>query len=375
MELVINDRIRNRVLKFFEKFTIDMKYDSIASTFSFDFLFDPDNQDHKDMACIGHFHICSLKHNDETVLTGYVLSQGFNDMPETELATLGGYSLPGVIEDCQIYPEVSGAALRDIDLKSTEESPVLDGGYPLQSDGLSLKQIAEKYLSPFRIKMVIDPSVAGLMDQTYDETTAKETQTLKAYLTELASQRNIVITHDQLGRLVFTKPSASKKPVTHFAKGETKWTSMSLSFNGKDMHSHIRTFQQQDEDEQIGSIESEVLNPYVPFVFRPRAVVQNSGDANDTENSAKNVLASELKNIRLNIGIHRWDIENKIIRPGEIISVTNPKVYLYKKSNWFVESVHLEGDADSMTARLECVLPEVYTGEVPEYLFKGINLH
>jgi len=375
MELIIFDRIRNRALTFFDEFVVEMKYDSIASTFRFSFLFNPLNPEHKEFACVSHFHIATLKHEGEVILTGYILSQHFDDEPEKQMVHISGYSLPGVLEDCEIYPSPP-VSLKDI---AFSWSPDLDvkygGGYPLQSDGLSLREIAQKYLSPFGIKMVVDSSVSDSMDEKYDETTAKATQSLKSYLCELASQRNIVITHDEFGRLVFTRPSSTRTPIAHFERGSSLFTKMSLVFDGKNMHSNIMVLQQQDEDPEIPSNENETINPYVPFVFRPRVIVQNSGDANETSNTGKNIRADELRNMKLTIDIAKWEIGKKIIRPGNIITVTNPYVYLYKKSKWFVESVTLKGNPKSLTAAMECVIPECYTGEEPVYIFKGINLH
>ncbi len=373
MELIVYDRIRNRKLVFFQGFEICMKYDSIGSTFRFDFFFDPNNNEHKELACVGHFHIVYLYEGTELLMTGYVLSQVFNDYPETKLVSIAGYSLPGVLQDCEIP---IGEPTSWIDKAKGYARHVINKIWPgtLQSDGLSLKEIAQKMLNPFNLTMVIDPSVAAAMNEIYDETTARQAQTIKSYLAELAAQKNIVITDDQFGRVVFTRPATSQKPIFHF-ESNIPGTSMSMAFSGQGMHSHIRMVQQQDVDEGIPASESQVENPYVPFVFRPHVAIQSSGDADDTEQAAKNALARELKDFTLTVETDRWFIGNKVIRPGKMITVLNPNVYLYKKSSWFIEEVTLKGNASETTAVIKCVQPCVYDGTVPQYLFKGINLH
>jgi prophage tail gpP-like protein len=373
MILEINDRIRIRRLNYFNKFEVNMKYDSLGSTFKFDFLFDPNNPEHKEMACIGHYHIAKLKEGKETLMTGYVLSEALNDYPEQQLVSIGGYSLPGVLQDCEIPV---GEPTSWVNPSKGYAKNILNKTWPgtFQSNGLSLKEIAEKTIAPFGLQMVIDPIVADLMNETYDEITAKEKQSAKSYLCELAAQKNIIVTDDQHGRIVFTRPKANQSPVFHF-QDNIPGTSMSLVFSGQGMHSHIRVVQQADVIEEIPSNEGQVENPFVPFVFRPHIAVQSSGSANDTLKAAKNLLAKELKNITLTIDIDRWNVTNKIIRPGQIISVTNPRVYLYKKSNWFVEEVNLKGDERQTIANLKCVLPCVYDGSTPKYLWEGINLH
>lgn len=352
MELVINDRIRNRKIEFFESFDITLRYDALASTFSFGFKFDPNNQEQKDLACIGHYHIASLYHNGELLLTGYILSESLTDDPTTQPVTISGYSLPGFLEDCQV--------------------PV---DYALQFNKLTLAQISEKLIEPFGLKQIIHSSVAADMNKEYTETEAKVGQTVRDILVELATQRNIIISHDQYGRLVYTRPSAKQTPIFNFEKNIPQ-TSMNLNFDGQGMHSHITVVQQKDFDPEIPADESEpIRNPYVPFVYRPHVVTQTSGNASDTQKAAENIRARELKGMTLNITTDRWIIDGKVIRPGKLLTALNPSVYLYKKSTWFIESVRLKGDSKQTVATIGCVLPEVYSGEAPSYLFKGINLH
>jgi len=355
MELIINDRIRNRRFDFFDKFALSLKYDAIGSAFSFDFYFNPDNIEQKEALCLGHYHLCSVTHNGELLLTGQILSAGFKGGPVREMVSLSGYSLPGVLEDCEIPTSL----------------------YPLQADGLSLRQIAQKLIKPFGLSMIIDSSVAALMDKVFDTSTAKESQSVRSYLSELAAQKNIVLTHTDKGELLFTRAKTNQSAVIDFdvPRGGIPGTGMELSYNGQSMHSHI-TVQKQADSDGGNAGEYTIRNPFViDGVFRPKVMSQNSGDDNDTEQAAKMALAAELKNLTLTISTDRWKVGDSIIKPNSIITVTNPSVYLYKKTTWFVESVDYKGDARSTTATLKCVLPCVYDGTTPVYIFNDINLH
>lgn len=350
MILRINDRIINRKVQYFEEFDIELKYDAVGSTFAFKYPFDPNNKDQKDMSCVGHYHTCTVEDNNETLLTGYIISPVFNSSRQPELATLGGYSLPGFLEDCEIP------------LKA----------YPLQRDGVSLKVIAENIIKHFGLKMVIDPVAASAMDEPYQETTAKETQSVKSYFSELASQKNIIITHDEFGRLIFTK-AVAKKPIFHF-DGNVPTKKMVLTFDGRQMHSEITVLKQEAFDEETANESNTIKNPYVPFVYRPHVMTQTSSKDTDNLTVAKNALAKELKALVLTIDLDRYILNEKIIRPGSFITAMNPEAYLYTRENWFVESVRLKKDAEGENTTLRCVLPEVYTGATPKYIFQGINL-
>lgn len=339
-------KIKGQKIEFFNEFEMSMKYDSVASTFSCRFYFDPKNGKIAELAHVGHYHKMTVEHNDETLITGFILSQSFFDSPVKSLASLGGYSLSGVLEDCEIPTSL----------------------YPLQSDGLTLREIAQKLIAPFGLAMVVDPAVSSKMDEVYDTSTASVTQTVKGYLNEMASQKNIIVSHTSAGALFFTKAATGKKPILDLQQG-IPGTTMSLSFNGQGMHSHITVVKEPDEDGGNAG-ESTITNPFVPYVFRPRVITQNSGDDIDTEQCAKNALAAELKNIKLTITTDRWEIGGKVIKPNNIITVTDPEIFLYDKTRWFIESVSLKGDHISTTATITCVLPEVYDGNIPHNFFE-----
>lgn len=346
MEVIINDRIRVRTVTYFNSFNMTLKHDSVASTFHFDYFFDPLNPDQAETACVSHFHEATIKHLGETLITGYILSQEFSVGAVKMLAKFAGYSKAGVLEDCQIPPS----------------------SYPLQMDGLTLRQIATRLLRPFKLTFSVDPAVAKKIDIAYPVTTAKESQTIKQYLTELATQRDIIISHDNQGNVLFTRSTEKKKPLFHVEKGVIV-TAMSLIFSGQPLHSQITAMKQVDPDKEESAGEHTVINPFVPIVFRPKVIVQSSGDDNSTKDVAENALASELRNIKLMLKIDRWDVDGIIIRPNIIISVYAPDLYIYKKTNFFVESVDYIGNSKETTCTLTCVLPCVYDGSKPENIF------
>lgn len=359
MELKIDHRKGVIDVKYFSDFTVNLKYDSVASTFGASFLFDPLNSDHLEMACVSHYHECILSHKGEKLLTGYILSHGFEEKATKQLAKIGGYSRPGVIEDCDIPTSL----------------------YPLQVDGLTLREITQKIIEPFGFGLV----VAGIakedsnqpftldekLDKKIEKTNAKESQNIKSYLTELAIQRNIVLSHDAAGNLMFTEPRTTQEPMFHVEKGVIA-TNIKMNFNGQGIHSQIEVLKQPDSAGGDGG-KVIVYNPYCPIVFRPKVVIQSSGDINTLEDFAQQVLAAELKNISLTVEVDRWEIEGKLIKPNNIITVYSPENYIFKKTRWFIQEVALKGNAESETAVLTCVLPEVYNRQYPANIFVDVH--
>jgi prophage tail gpP-like protein len=255
--------------------------------------------------------------------------------------------LSGVLEDCEIPTDL----------------------YPLQSDTKNLREIAQRFVSKFPFSVKIDGSVSGKMEQIYDITTARDSDTMKGYLTSLASQKDIVLSHTNEGNILFTKAKTKSTPIFHFESGLESVIEMSLKFNGQKMHSDI-TVVKQAGIEGGNSGQSTIQNPLVPWVYRPKVVTQNSGDDNDTYEAAKSIRSAEMKGIVLTIKTSMWELDGKVIKPNQIITVKNPELYLYKKSNWYIESVRLDGDETQTVATLTCVLPETYNGGTPSYVFE-----
>ena len=356
LTLYIDDRIRNRKVDFFNDFTLQLAHDSVGSVFSFNLYFDPNNIEHKEFICVTHFHIVRLEFNGQLILTGNITSQRFTESSVRKTVSIGGYSLPGVLEDCQIPTQ----------------------SYPLQSDGLSLRQIADKLLRPFKIKYEVDAAVSGRMSKSFDKATATESQTVKDFLTELASQKDIIISHNAEGALLFTEGKTNMTPVMvlDLTKGAQLGTEYTLDYDGQAMHSHITVQKQADlKGGNAGSVT--IRNVYViGSVYRPRVTSQTSGDDIDTSEAAKRELANELRGVKLTIKTDRWlDDDGNLFAPNTMIQVLAPQLYIYRMEDWFIESVNYEGNNTQTIATLNCVLPEVYNGKTPVSIFREINLH
>lgn len=358
MELTIYDRFKVRTVKNFTEFSVNLEYDKFGSTFSFTFLFEPFNPEHKELACEGHYHTCKVTHEGEILVKGFALTQTFSHGPAGKLCTITGYSMPGLYEDCNIPPDL----------------------YPLQSDGVSLLTIANKltkhWKDKYGIEIEVDPEVADLVNKPFKKSTASDTDTIAEYLRKMATQKKVIISHNDKGYLLFTKAKTKMQPILEFdqTKPMIPGTEFEQSFNGQGIHSHIYVQRQAS----IGGGNAGyfmIRNPYCPVLYRPKVVSQSSGDDVDTEEVANRELAAELENITLTINTDRWSVNGKIIRPNNTISIIDPYLYLYTKSTWFIRSVNLVGNEKETTATLNCVVPEVVNGEYPKSFFAGINMH
>lgn len=338
-------KAENKEITGFNQVSVSLRLDSLASTFGFVFFFDPQNTDHKKIFKPGAYPKITIEHEGQLLLTGTILSVSFGSGPQKQLATISGYSLPGVLEDCNIPVAL----------------------YPLQNDGLSLKQITERLIKNFGLALQIADLVKNAANIPFEVTTADEKQSIKSYIATLASQKHIILSHTPDGKLLFTRITTRTPIVFTYTPGKGVFTALALAFNGQAMHNTITVQKQADEEGGNEGI-STINNPYVP-TYRPRVVNQTSGDDNSTNAAARNILGEELTNITLNINTDRWDVDGKVWQPGQLISVQDDELYLYTPTTFILREVTLTADETSQTATLVAVLPEVYNNDAAKNIF------
>lgn len=333
----------------FNEYRVSLKFNSVASTFSFNF-YDDGSEVSKILSSPGKYVSAVVKYIgstgiEQTLITGTVLTHSKIANSKSQYVSVAGYSKPGIIEDCQIPTNL----------------------YPLQTDGKTFKQIAERVIQPFGLKLVVDPSIASRVNKSIPVSTAKNSETIQSYLYELAYNRNLILSHDDIGNLLITKANAGA-PVTFDFSNQFPSVEMQLEFDGQSMHSDITVVKQADSDGGNAGTASR-KNPYVG-IFRPSVRVMTSGDDIDISDSVNRELAKELSSIRLTINLDRWEINGQLLKPNSIVTVLNPVLGINKSTRFFVESIDYTGDNTVNEATLSCVLPEVYNGLEPKNIFE-----
>lgn len=401
IKLKINVRASDTLPKvmevlFFNEVHINIKFDTVASTFRLQMYFDANNQLHAELAAVSHIHECSLFYvhdepglyknendqfvttTDELIITGFMLSQLFSDSAKPSFMEIGGYSKAGVLGDC------------DIPTKA----------YPLESNGLTFRQIVNKILPYFGTSrtggfnffikstradssfsndtsggkgnsMSELKSIIANLDEDADgeipKSTAPESKNVLSYLKELAIQKDLTLSHDIFGNLIVNAAYTGDDYIFEIGTGNPKalkFTEMTMNFNGQALHSHIEGVMQPDKNG--GNLAFGMIrNPLVPIVYRPKVITVTSGDDNTIEKALRSELGNELKNIPLVIVLDRPTANGKFIMPNNTILVKNERCYLYKPSKWFIEEIDYIKNSKEETFTITSVLPGAYDrGEV-----------
>lgn len=342
-------RIHNTEFRHFNNVDVQLTFGCVASCFSVDMYYDPTVAAHRDALKPCAYAPFAL-YDDAGVLliTGVLLRMLYVSSAVPGWVRVSGYSKTGVLEDCEI--------------------PL--SSYPLQTNNLTLLQVCERLCKPFGIDVVVAPSVARIVNQKIVKTTASESQSVKSYLSQLCSGKQVVLSHTPNGELLLTNANATQAPVYSFGDGKHKGFSFSLDVNGQGMHSHVGVVRQAYKRDDGGTLGQSVLrNPYVP-VFRSAVKRQSAGRGDaDTQATARNVLSSELRNIELTIEIADLRLHDVVVRPGMMVSVHNTELYLFSPTLFFVEKVEYKDGVNDTYSRLVCYLPEVYNSVDPKNIF------
>ncbi len=406
IKLKINTRDRDekntpRILEItkFEDIDISLKFDSVASTFKFRMLFDSNDPLYAELLAPSHMHECSIYYvhdqpgtymdiretgfgkqrrfkrvfrftTDELIITGFALSTVFKSSAKPQYVEVGGYSKPGLLGDCDIPTSA----------------------YPLQSDGLSFRQIVNKILPYFsnsfrggfsfeikssRADSVFESasdgevSIKSLLaqatsdaDEDLGKTTAPESKNVLSYLKELGIQKNLTMGCDRAGNLIVDIAYTGKDYLFTIGTGSKpiRAREITCTYNGQEMHSQIELVGQPDKVDPKNFPYAIVHNPLCKIVFRPKVVTMSSGTDNTIKQAAESELGAELKNIPLVILLDSPIANGKFITPNNMIQILHRDCYLYRPSEWFIEEMHYVKNSKSEDCTVTAVLPGVYNG-------------
>lgn len=334
-------KINNNEYLFFNNISIDFFLDSVASTFSFKGRFNPENKFHKEIFKPLSFNLVEIFYPNDTLLfTGFILNTSLGSGPVRELQVLSGYSKSGIIEDCNI--------------------PV--SNYPLERVNVSLNEVIRSILRGFDLNYIILDSAKKEMNLNYKKVVAKPNETIKTFISKLCSQRNIILSHNEKGELVFFKPNINSESKKKF--NSNNCLKMDISVNGQSMHSEISVIKQPSESSKITPIDT-IKNEMVKL-NKPIVKISDSGSIGETKKSADNILAKELKNISVKIELKGIYSDLKC---GDIVEVTNPEIYLFNKTRLIISSINLRINEKGEKTIINLLIPESLTGEQPKNIF------
>lgn len=259
-----------------------------------------------------------------------------------KIVSVSGYSLPGVLNDCT--------------------SPA--STYPLEFDNQGLREISAALASPFGIAVEFQADQGAVFERVASEPGKK----VLAFLTELAKQRNLVISSTTRGKLLFSQSIESGTPVARLQQGSAPVMAVTPFFSPQEYYSHITGI----EPVIVGLAGSQftVKNPRLQGVTRP--ITFNAPDTLDADVKA----AVESKAGRMfgnmasySVRVATWrDPQGNLWEPNTIVKLLAPEAMIYNEYTFVIRSVEFEREGRKETATLNLVIPGSFSGKVPESL-------
>lgn len=329
---------------------VTLSLDTVASTFSFDGYFDQEKESLRNIYKPFTYQKADVWFVDEKLginqklITGTILNQGLSVQKQPQLTNISGYSVTGLFEDVSIPEDL----------------------YPLEYNGLGLKDIVQSYCDYFGIRLYIYPNALTDVSIPFEKAKSQPGETIKSFISKLASSRNITVAHDNLGRLILYKVLAQIPPAAKIDENDKDVVRISMKPNGQAMHSSITIIRQASfNDDNAGQYTA--ISPFVPSgIKRPKVKTLQFGTNNDTKAMAEAEICREAKNFPIIIEKEGWTIGGKLLRSGFYIELTAPSLFL-QRTKLVIQNINFKDNKkDGKTTTITCVHPCVYTGVIPK---------
>jgi prophage tail gpP-like protein len=330
--------------------TLSLTFNTVASSFSFTAR--PQDKVGAENVRFARFQSAVIEHEGQTILTGTITNVKKRVTSKGTTINVQGYSTTGVLADCPIAKE----------------------SYPLQFDNLSLRQIAEKVASPYDVEVVFSPTARAIGEQKYTTKAPAVSQRVSQFLAPLASQKGLILRHNELGQLLFTNPDPTDPVVATLQEGIRGVVELSLEVRGQGLYSET-TAMGQASLESEGQREGSVENPAVTEgIFRPQIIPQTNGESTDSQKAARTAVSAQLENIVGDaiISGFRVGVEGKkrVAIPGDIVEVLEPRIDIDKKTRLLVLSNTIKETAKTRSSILELVMEQTYSDQTPVKFYR-----
>ncbi|MFW6031044.1 MAG: hypothetical protein ACOC9T_00515 [Myxococcota bacterium] len=323
-----------------ETVTIKTLIDGLSSI-TFSTPFEPDRAEFRDTFRPFAFRDLELLVGDERMFTGTLVDVRPSRDPKSTTVDASAYSRPAVLNDVHAPARA----------------------FPLELDGLTLRQVAEKLVGPFGI----DVEVEGDDGPPFRRVGIKPTQKVFGFLAELAKERGLVISDTPEGALRFRRSSSPGQPVVRLREGQPPLLSVEPSFAPQAYYSEVTAISKTRAGR--GGAKYTVTNPRLAGVLRPHTFELEDTDGPDAPAAADAKLGRMFGNaLSLSCKVHTWrDPGGQLWRPDTTLLLEAPGAMVYQETEWLVHAVTLD-KGEAQTASLALVLPGAFSGEIPEVM-------
>lgn len=246
----------------------------------------------------------------------------------------------------------------------TEQCPP-DELLPLEFNGLDLRQIAQKVVTP---SVGITSFFEGPPGAKFSRVRCEPDGEIHPFLAELALQRSFVLSDLPSGDLLFRAETFAGTPVARL-EGQPLGK-VTASFNPGSWFSSITG----RASKKAGKGGSRYRHPNPLYrASNPRAFCGSVGDTEsaDVPKAAKAMVGRMVASVVSYTveDLPTWrDTAGNLWKPNTTVLVTAPEAMIYRETELLIRSVKLNQTRDRETATLGLVLPGTFGGDLPTEL-------
>ncbi len=333
--------IGGKRFRFWEGVTITKSIDNM-DTVLFGAPFDADSPDAREAFRPFSYKPVKITLGGSPFFSGTMVSVDPVLANDKRTVTLGCYSLAGVLNDCT--------------------APA--SSFPLEFNGQGLRDIATTLAAPFGINVVFNAEQGPV----FERVALEPGKTVLSFLIDLAKQRNLVITSDADGSLVFIQSITDGVPVAKLAQGASPVMSVSPVFDPQGYYSHITGI----EPVVVGLKGSQhtVKNTKASGILRPFTFkAPDTVDSNLPAAVSAKIGRMFGQMASYAVGVSTWrDPSGNLWTPNTIVTLQAKNAMIYSEYKFVIRSVEFTRDSTTKTAVLTLVIPGAYSGKIPEKL-------
>lgn len=317
--------------------------DSVAK-FAMEAEFDPDKDYMRDIFQPLSFKPALINIGKDAEFNGVMVDVSFGAVKDKRTVTISGYARPGILGDCS-----------------------LPGESELEFLNQDLRAIASSVLEPFAITPVFKDDVG----EPFKQVSIRNSEHVWTFLVKLTQQRNLVMTSDADGNLVFQN-EATGGNIAQFKEGIAPLVAINTQYSPQSIYSHVTGVPSIDLNfvKSLGGGQFTVTNPLLNDVFRP--MVFEIRDAyGDAARQAVEVKAAKMYGgaATVDLLVSGWRNTNgELWKANSIVSVEAPGVGIYKPYDFLVREVNFQKSGTSKTATLSLIFPNAFSAKLPESL-------
>ena len=332
--------------RYWDRVSITQTLDSI-STINFGAPFESDSPGFKKTFRPFSYNDLVITVGGDPLFTGTMVGVNPNIEVERKTIEVSGYSLPGVLGDCNI-----------------PASAFAGESNKLEFDNQGLIEIATTLAGLFGVDVEFQDDQGAI----FDRVALKPDETILKFLIKLAKERNLIVSSTSTGKLLFLRPITISPPVAILRQGATPVLSVTPTFNPQKYYSHVTGLETVNIG--IGGSQFTVKNQHVGGVIRPHNFIVKDSLNADVKATVESKIGRMFGSIEgYSVQVTTWrDPLGKLWEPGKTVILIAPDAMVYNEYKFIIRSVIFDRDSKSKTAVLNLTFPEAFSGEIPKVL-------